>query len=185
MAALRFNCSSADAVALLIQLVIWIDIVLARLEQAIHEPCKLHPAGCLLSHHALWHSPHKVPGATVLPGQADFTRPLGLPPLDGVLLANALHLVRAQAVVIAQAADYLRAGGRVLLVAYDLHHGQRCLPFPVPLPRFRELAATMGLAAPDLIGAHAGCRRQASCCPLPAPGRCKPSMCWLSMPRTA
>ncbi len=97
---------------------------------------------------------HSGSGATVFPVQADFTRPLALPPLDGVLLANALHFVRAQAAVITQAASYLRAGGRVLLVEYELHHGQRWVPFPVPLTRFRELAAATGMAEPELIGAR-------------------------------
>ena len=77
-----------------------------------------------------------------------FTRPLALPPLDGVLLANALDCVRAQAAVIAQAAGYLRTGGRVLLVEYELKRGQRWVPFPVPFSRFRELAE------PELIGAR-------------------------------
>jgi SAM-dependent methyltransferase len=97
---------------------------------------------------------HALSGAIVLPIQADVTRPLALPPLDGVLLANALHVVRAQAVVIAQVAGYLRTGGRVLLVEYDLHHAQRWVPFPVPLPRFHELAASTGLAEPALIGSR-------------------------------
>jgi trans-aconitate methyltransferase len=33
-------------------------------------------------------------GVTVLLRQADFTHPLDLPPLDGMLLANSLHFVR-------------------------------------------------------------------------------------------
>jgi len=46
---------------------------------------------------------HSVSGATVLPPQADVTRPLALPPLGGVLLATARHVVRVQAAVIEQA----------------------------------------------------------------------------------
>src|SRR5215210_6911182 len=36
------------------------------------------------------------PGATIIPIQADFTHPLDLPALDGVLMANALHFIRDQ-----------------------------------------------------------------------------------------
>src|SRR5215212_5887932 len=34
------------------------------------------------------------PGAAIIPQQADLTRPLDLPVLDGVLMANALHFIR-------------------------------------------------------------------------------------------
>src|SRR3954452_14952900 len=41
------------------------------------------------------------PGATILPQQADLTRPLDLPALDGVLMANALHFIRDQQAALA------------------------------------------------------------------------------------
>jgi SAM-dependent methyltransferase len=95
-----------------------------------------------------------VSGATIIPLQADFTRPLSLPPLDGVLMANALHFVRDQAALLRHVLGYLRTGGRLLLVEYELHHVQHWVPFPVPLMRFGELAAATGLAAPTRISAR-------------------------------
>lgn len=92
------------------------------------------------------------PGATIHPLQADFTRPLTLPPLDGVLLANALHFVRDQAGTLADIVGYLRPGGRVLLVEYDVSSAVRWVPFPLPLSRFQSLAVNAGLASPTLIG---------------------------------
>jgi ubiquinone/menaquinone biosynthesis C-methylase UbiE len=92
------------------------------------------------------------PGAAIHPIQADFTRPLALSPLDGVLMANALHFVRDQVAMLARAAGYLRPGGRFLLIEYDLAHPRPWVPFPVAFERFSSLAADAGLAAPALVG---------------------------------
>src|SRR4051794_23810212 len=60
------------------------------------------------------------PGAAIIPQQADLTRALELPTLDGVLMANALHFIRDRPATLALVAGYLRHGGRLLLVEYDL-----------------------------------------------------------------
>jgi ubiquinone/menaquinone biosynthesis C-methylase UbiE len=92
------------------------------------------------------------PGATIVPLQADFTRPIDLPPLDGVLMANALHFVREQPAALALIAGYLRPGGRLLVVEYDLKEPLVWVPFPVPFERFQALAVQAGLASPALVG---------------------------------
>ena len=48
-----------------------------------------------------------APEAAIVPQQADITRPLDLPALDGVLMANALHFIRDQPAMLALAAGYL------------------------------------------------------------------------------
>ncbi len=52
--------------------------------------------------------------------QADFTRPLNLPLLDGILMANALHLIRKQVATVRKLASCLRVGGHFLAVEYDV-----------------------------------------------------------------
>jgi ubiquinone/menaquinone biosynthesis C-methylase UbiE len=93
-----------------------------------------------------------APSATILPIQADFTRPLALPLLDGVLMANALHFVPDQPATLALVVGYLRPGGRLLVVEYDVDAAMAWVPFPVPFQRFQTLAAQAGLADPALVG---------------------------------
>ena len=92
--------------------------------------------------------------APVTPVLADFTRPLALPALDGVLLANALHFVPdvAQRDVLARVAGHLRPGGRLVVAEYDGRSPSRWVPYPVPLARFRALATEIGLGDAELVG---------------------------------
>jgi ubiquinone/menaquinone biosynthesis C-methylase UbiE len=94
------------------------------------------------------------PGASIEPLQADFTRPLDLPVLDGVLMANALHFVRDQPAAMDLVIAYLRPGGRLLLVEYDLRAPVAWVPFPVPFERFRSLATGAGMSDVAKVGAR-------------------------------
>jgi hypothetical protein len=93
-----------------------------------------------------------TPGAAIHLIQADFIQPIKLPLLDGALMANALHFVRDQPATLARIAGYLRPGGQLLLVEYDLALPMPWVPFPVPLDRFSTLARQIGLAEPTLVG---------------------------------
>jgi SAM-dependent methyltransferase len=78
---------------------------------------------------------------------ADFTRPLELPPLDGLVAANSLHFVPRdrQADVIRSLAAHLRAGGRFVIVEYDTDHGNPWVPHPFAPGSWVRLAAAAGL----------------------------------------
>lgn len=93
-----------------------------------------------------------APGARIVPIQADLTQRLELPPLDGVLMANALHFIRDQEGLLRRVAGWLRPGGRLVLVEYDTRRPIPWVPFPVPSDRFPQLAAAAGLTGGPLIG---------------------------------
>jgi SAM-dependent methyltransferase len=98
------------------------------------------------------HALSAQPGATIRPMQADFTRPLELPLLEGALLANVLHFVRRQAPALARIGSGLRPGGRLLLVEYDLALPRPWVPFPIAAERFAALAREAGFQEPAIIG---------------------------------
>lgn len=91
--------------------------------------------------------------ANVVPVRADFTVPFELPglrdrQLDGMLLANSLHFVRAADAVLARLAGMLRPGGRAIVVEYDRRTASPWVPFPISPARLAELAVVAGLGEP-------------------------------------
>lgn len=91
-------------------------------------------------------------GAAIVPMQADFKQPLRLPPLDGVIVANALHFVHDQEHTFMEIVAQIKPGGRLLVVEYELSQPQRWVPVPFPWVRFQALAAALGLGEPTLVG---------------------------------
>lgn len=89
------------------------------------------------------------PAVRIVPG--DFTRRMPLPPLDGIVIANALHFVRDQTAAVALAASYLRPGGRIVVIEYQDRTASRWVPHPVSDARFAELAADAGLSPPRVV----------------------------------
>ncbi len=75
---------------------------------------------------------------------ADFTRPLELPPLDGIVMANSLHFERDKVAVLRRVGSYLRPGGRLVLVEYDTDHGNPWVPFPLSFRSWAGVAAQAG-----------------------------------------
>jgi SAM-dependent methyltransferase len=89
----------------------------------------------------------RVAGVAVEPLVTDFTRPLDLAALDGLVAANSLHFVpRArQSAVVAALATSLRPGGTFVVVEYDADDGNPWVPHPFRYPTWEWLAAEAGL----------------------------------------
>ena len=84
------------------------------------------------------------PHVTVTPVVADFSGPLGLPPLDGIVMANSLHFEHDKLAVLRLVRGYLRPEGRLVLVEYDSDHGNTWVPYPLSYPTWAALAEQAG-----------------------------------------
>jgi SAM-dependent methyltransferase len=93
----------------------------------------------------------QFPEAQVTYLAADYTRPLELPPLDGVVMANTLHFQRAKDGVLALVRGYLKPGGRLLLVEYNADHGNMWVPYPLAYPTWEQLASANGFVQTRLL----------------------------------
>lgn len=93
----------------------------------------------------------RFPGASVEYLEADFTRTLSLPSLDGVLMANSLHFVRHKGPVLDLIRGYLRPGGRLLLVEYNADRGNPWVPYPLAYPTWEALSQQHGFTHTRLL----------------------------------
>jgi len=91
------------------------------------------------------HFSESFPDARIHALQADFMRSLSLPPLDGVVMANALHFVRDKPPVLKRAAALLKPGGRLIVVEYNTARGNPAVPYPLDEMGFLDLARAIGL----------------------------------------
>jgi len=85
------------------------------------------------------------PEAALHPLLADFTRPLSLPALDGLVMANSLHFVSQKRPVLAGIVSLLKPGGRLILVEYNTVQGNYAVPYPLDEAGFLTLARDVGL----------------------------------------
>ncbi len=85
-------------------------------------------------------------GATVQTLTADFTKPMELASLDGIVMANSLHFVKDKAQVLTLVHHMLRPSARLLLVEYDADKGNHWVPHPLSFETWRSLADANGFS---------------------------------------
>jgi trans-aconitate methyltransferase len=85
--------------------------------------------------------------------QGDFEREaLSFPPLDGILMANALHYVQDKASLIERLKTYLAKDGMFIIVEYDTLKANPWVPYPVDRSSLQHLFAVAGFANLKQLG---------------------------------
>ncbi|MGA2763650.1 MAG: class I SAM-dependent methyltransferase [Spirochaetia bacterium] len=81
----------------------------------------------------------------------DFTGLSDVPRLDGVVMANSLHFQRDAEAVLKKVLGWLRPGGSLVVVEYDVEIPNPWVPHPLPFSRFVGVATAAGFTGPHLL----------------------------------
>ena len=98
------------------------------------------------AHHARFHSTEHL---TLLPN--DFSRPLSLPPLDGIVMANSLHFFKDKEKILRHVREFLKPTGALIIVEYNVDSGNMWVPYPLTFETYRTLAPRAGFSEPRLL----------------------------------
>lgn len=81
----------------------------------------------------------------------DFTSPLSLPPLDGLIMANSLHYVEDKVPLLHALRKLLKPNAPFVLIEYNVDNGNVYVPYPLSFATFQKLAPQTGFAKPELM----------------------------------
>jgi ubiquinone/menaquinone biosynthesis C-methylase UbiE len=93
----------------------------------------------------------RFPNVGVKTESADFTHPLDLSGLDGIVMANSLHFVRNKAPVLEAVRKMLHPGGKLIVVEYGSDRGNPWVPHPFTFERWEQMAAQAGFERTRLL----------------------------------
>lgn len=83
--------------------------------------------------------------------EQDFTEPIPVSNLDGIVMANSLHYIEDKAGFFRDMKKYLTRNGRLLIVEYDTDQGNPWVPYPISFESLKKLLREIGSREPELM----------------------------------
>jgi len=77
--------------------------------------------------------------------------PIDVEPLDGILMANALHFVNDKIAFMAKVRQIVKPSARIVIVEYDRDTANPWVPYPISHQTLQRFAAEIGLS-PTKVG---------------------------------
>lgn len=96
----------------------------------------------------------RYPTTTLHTQVGDFTQPLGLPRLDGMVMANSLHYLPDPAPVVARLRHHLQPEGRLLVVEYNTDRGNQWVPYAFSYATWEKISRRAGFSHTALLATH-------------------------------
>jgi len=98
------------------------------------------------AHRARFHSTERL-----LLLSSDFSRPLSLPPLDGIVMANSLHFFKDKEKILRHVREFLKPNSALIIVEYNVDSGNMWVPYPLTFETYRALIPHAGFSEPRLL----------------------------------
>lgn len=95
----------------------------------------------------------RFPRTTLHTITGNFTHPLDLPRLDGLIMANSLHYVRDKdkEPLLRRLRGYLQPDSPLIVVEYNTDRGNRWVPHPFSFATWQQLSQAAGFATTTLL----------------------------------